>query len=568
MAERRELTPRRARARATAPRPRPLPRRGGRMSGVTTKPAGPSLAAGARTRPTRASSSGRSTWQETTAYRSAPARCASSQRHRTRRSRRRGARRGAAAPRRARSSSAATILTAYTEKSDDFAQTFVAQRDVRVRPGHPVRVHAAALRLLPDPALLDLRPHWLGRRARADRGRGRDRAPRYAIARRVAAAARRRWSRARRDAQPVPDLARRPRQPRDPRPGRAGARSCSLTLVARAQRRSLLAAAALGALRGRRDPRQHAARRAAARARRVPRLAAAATAGACCRPRSSSSRRRVVVAPWLIRNDVSGRLLRDHDRRARALEGEQRQHATTRSRTASGSTTCRNRRLPADARRTSRAIWTATTGRSRTSTSARRCATSSTRPSTSGAPPGREGEAAGAGDAAALGPARARDAGPARQGHVARRRAPRRRAGLDRSRSTLLALAGLFLVRRSVRGARGALARLQHPARRWSSRARRATACRSTSCSCCSRRRRSSACEQVAVHRLDAVGGGARARTDRARADAPLRRTRRTRSGSRASSTIARGERVHVLRRHDDAGLAVARRSRAGRRRR
>ena len=60
-----------------------------------------------------------------------------------------------------------------------------------------------------------------------------------------------------------------------------------------------------------------------------PRTSPGGSGRACGRwrpARSCSSRRRAVVAPWAIRNRVAGRLLRDHDRRARAVEGEQRAH--------------------------------------------------------------------------------------------------------------------------------------------------------------------------------------------------------------------------------------------------
>ena len=65
------------------------------------------------------------------------------------------------------------ILASFTDKGDNFAQTYPRDRDVRLHPGPSVRVHAAALRLVPDPALLDLRPPLGGRRARADLRRGR-----------------------------------------------------------------------------------------------------------------------------------------------------------------------------------------------------------------------------------------------------------------------------------------------------------------------------------------------------------------------------------------------------------
>ena len=56
--------------------------------------------------------------------------------------------------------------------------TFVAHRHLRLHPGPAVGVHAAALRLLPDPDLLDPRPPLALDRARADRGRARRRVAR------------------------------------------------------------------------------------------------------------------------------------------------------------------------------------------------------------------------------------------------------------------------------------------------------------------------------------------------------------------------------------------------------
>ena len=146
-------------------------------------------------------------------------------------------------------------------------------------------------------------------------------APRLRDRAAVPLAARRPARRRDRDAPALPRLARHPRQPRDPRP-----------------------AARRGAVRA------HAARRLAAHAR-LARRARRASAGSrssrtrgCSRCRSCSRRyllwRRVgwaaalavpvlaavVMAPWVIRNKVERRLLRDHDRRPRALEGEQPQH--------------------------------------------------------------------------------------------------------------------------------------------------------------------------------------------------------------------------------------------------
>ena len=71
---------------------------------------------------------------------------------------------------------AGSILLGFTfgEKSDDIARTFLDERHVRLHPRPPDRLHAAALQLLPDPALRGARPHLAGRRRRADHRRHRD----------------------------------------------------------------------------------------------------------------------------------------------------------------------------------------------------------------------------------------------------------------------------------------------------------------------------------------------------------------------------------------------------------
>ena len=142
------------RARARARSSSPCSESGGRTSAATRNPPGGSSRR-RRNRAQTSSSSSRSTWQETTAARTAPyasapmgrrsaylvlaaaaalprlaALLAERQRHH-RRVRRQGRRLRADLPR---------------------------ERDVRVHPGDPVGVHAAALRLLPDPALLGARP--------------------------------------------------------------------------------------------------------------------------------------------------------------------------------------------------------------------------------------------------------------------------------------------------------------------------------------------------------------------------------------------------------------------------
>ena len=152
--------------------------------------------------------------------------------------------------------------------------------------------------------------------------------------------------------QPVPDLARRPRQPRDRRPARAGGARPRALRRGASRGRSLAAACCRRALR-RRDPRQHAARRAAARRRRVPRSGGARGRAS---PRSLLVvARRVVVAPWVVRNRVQvGCFAITTD--ARALwKANNVEHVRDARRRASGSTTCRSprasRRSPEDAAR-------------------------------------------------------------------------------------------------------------------------------------------------------------------------------------------------------------------------
>ena len=90
-------------------------------------------------------------------------------------------------------------------------------RHVRLHPGPSHRVHAAALQLLPDPALLGARPHLGGGRRRADPRRRRDGAARVRARAPLAAAVGGASRGADRGRPSLLDLARRPHQPRDPR---------------------------------------------------------------------------------------------------------------------------------------------------------------------------------------------------------------------------------------------------------------------------------------------------------------------------------------------------------------
>ena len=256
------------------------------------------------------------------------------------------------------------------------------QRHVRLRPGRAVGVHAAALRLLPDPDLLVFGRSWrrvglaqIARRGRDRAARLRDRPPRRL-------AARRRGRGARRDAPAVPRLARRAREPRDPRPAARGG-----------------------------DRAAHARRRRAADGRSGSRPRSAPCAGLailgniaprrCCRscsPRTCSGARAatlrrpasllavvaaLVVAPWVVRNEVQvGCFAMTTDARAlwKANNARTRYETLARGGWIDDVPDPRARRRR---RRRRGRLYEATGARSRTSTSARRCASTATRCSTS-----------------------------------------------------------------------------------------------------------------------------------------------------------------------------------------
>src|SRR5512133_2011492 len=192
-----------------------------------------------------------------------------------------------------------------------------APRDVRARPRPALRVHAAALRLLPRARLLDLRARMVVGRLRADPGRDRYGVPRLRDRRTSAVAQRGRLRSGRLDAEPVPSLARRPPEPRDPRPAARGGARAVRARRGRSQVRAVVAGS--GRVRGARDPRQRPALGAAALPRGVParpnwlelgarRVARRGRGHGCAMGRAQPRR---------------GRLLRARDRRARTVEGEQ-----------------------------------------------------------------------------------------------------------------------------------------------------------------------------------------------------------------------------------------------------
>ena len=366
---------------------------------------------------------------------------------------------------------------------------FVDARHVRLHPGRAVRVHAAALRLVPDPDLLDLRARAGGRSALAqilvavatallvyEIGR-RFLSPRAGL---VAAAIATLnpylvWHDVHVNREIVDQLAARRRS------------CCSRSLVVE---RPL--AAARGAARRRlraRDPRQHAPRLRC-------RSSAPATSPGACRARARPllvaalvlAGAAVAVAPWVVRNKVQRRLLRDHDRRARAVEGEQPAHLRPARARASGSTTSagtrRARRRPGSSRpRRRTASGSAQRTKRCTRTSASRCASTSTSRSSTGAQhPGDKAKLAALSAKLLWQPNVFETSDRQRRRHAARRRPPGGRARVH---------VGALRARRCrplpraarVRRARAAAARATRRRRRWSSSARRATGSRGTSCS-------------------------------------------------------------------------------------
>ena len=198
--------------------------------------------------------------------------------------------------------------------------------------GDAVGVHAAALRLVPDPDLLDRRPALVVARHGADRSS--PSRPRCSSTRSADASSRRAPGSSRAviaTLQPYLVWHDVHVQPRDPRPA---ARRCDVPAralvadapLARARRRARRSSAAS------RSSRTRASLLLPLAARRLPALAArpAGRRRSPCRSLAA-----LVLAPWVVRNKVAGRVLRDHDRRARALEGEQPRTRTTRSRAGS-----------------------------------------------------------------------------------------------------------------------------------------------------------------------------------------------------------------------------------------
>ena len=328
------------------------------------------------------------------------------------------------------------ITSAFTEKSDIFAQMFVKHGTFGFIPGEP----SAYTQPLYGWFLIPV--YWIFGRSWLSIGLAQivlavaTALLVYEIGRRVLGAARRARRRRRRDAEPVPRLARRARQPRDRRPGvrgrarpadarsspsgrRCGSLRCSASSAA--SRCSATRGSSFMPILCRRLPRV-----ALPRARATAVVVAVVLAGAA-----------VAVAPWLVRNKVERRLLGDHDRRPRAVEGEQHRRRTSCSRTGSGSTTCKH--IP---RQPTPELLHARGGARRTT---RRAADARAQPlservradvvlralgrfSSGSDHPGEKAKLDGALGAAALAAVRLRDDGPPRRRNEPRRRTPRRRA--------------------------------------------------------------------------------------------------------------------------------------------
>ena len=195
------------------------------------------------------------------------------------------------------------------------------ERHVRLPARGPVGVHAAALRLVPRRALLAARPLVGGGGARTGAAGGRHGAAGARDRHAPRVRANRRARCARRDAAPVPRLARHPRQPRDPgRAARGGDRPSRAARV-----RAPLAPAGARARCGdrARDPLQRPPAAPAARPGAVRRVARPAGRTRDRRGRARRRRRRPGDGPLGGSEQGGDRVRDDHDGHARALEGEQ-----------------------------------------------------------------------------------------------------------------------------------------------------------------------------------------------------------------------------------------------------
>jgi hypothetical protein len=194
------------------------------------------------------------------------------------------------------------------EKSDPIARLYLKSGTFGYVPASSA-IHAAALRLVPDRRLLAGGEALVVGRA----------APRTLVA--VATAivvyeSGRRFPLQRRALLGAVIATLQPyliwhdlRQPRDPRPA---ARRRHVRSPTAAARRSLWLAAALGSC-----PESRSCRTPGSCSSRWRSAATCSGGVRGGRPPSSCRRSPVAVAPWVVRNKVRGRLLRDHDRRPR-----------------------------------------------------------------------------------------------------------------------------------------------------------------------------------------------------------------------------------------------------------
>ena len=258
----------------------------------------------------------------------------------------------------------------------------------------------------------------------------------------------------------------------------------------------------------------------------------------------------------------SGRLLHADDRRARALEGQQRQHLLdARPRRLDRRRAAAPGRAEADAR-----VHPATsTSRRGKKIRLDECAQmrlyehATTRFWRQH--PGREAQADAAGDADALGSA----ADPDGERPRGRRQPAPPHLGRGLVRDPALPARAPRSRRRPppLRRARSGVPRLRDAGGDAVRRARRATACPGTSCSPCSQERRSTA-TSVWPRRESAAGRArrsgrrsGRARTPRARARRAARPSSPCDHGLATSSTIAAASAAHVTARDEEPGAAV-----------
>ena len=214
------------------------------------------------------------------------------------------------------------ILESFTEKSDEFARTFVDHGTFGFLPGEP----SAWTQPLYSFFLIPI--YWVAGRewwsvgfaqiavaAAHGARRLRDRAA-------LPLASRGARRRGRGDAQPVPRLARRPRQPRAARPAAGGgrrpadARSSASGAAGSSRRRCSALALGLAILGNSRLILLPLVIAGYLLWRRKGWQTVGVTLAACV----------IALVPWLVRNRGERRLLHAHDGLARALEGEQPQH--------------------------------------------------------------------------------------------------------------------------------------------------------------------------------------------------------------------------------------------------